>query len=102
MKKKFGISKTAFKTAAKTTAISILSMFVIMSISSCQGANTKDINTMMKNISIKDLENSGLKLIAREGKGALLEKDGQRIIVLKGTPYEMGYQHGVLLKDEVA
>jgi hypothetical protein len=46
MNKKFSIAKTAFKTAAKATAISILLMFVIMIISLCQGANTKDINAI--------------------------------------------------------
>ena len=35
------------------------------------------------------------------GEGRLEERDGLRILHLKGTPYEMGYQHGVLLHDEV-
>lgn len=35
------------------------------------------------------------------GKGRLEERDGLRILRLKGTPYEMGYQHGVLLHDEL-
>ena len=39
--------------------------------------------------------------ITREGKGWLEVRDGRRILHLEGTPYEMGYQHGVLLKPEV-
>jgi isopenicillin-N N-acyltransferase like protein len=39
---------------------------------------------------------------AREGKGALLEKNGTCILMLQGDHYEIGYQHGVLLKDEVS
>lgn len=38
---------------------------------------------------------------ATEGKGALYMQNGTRVLVVKGTPYEMGYQHGVLLKDSV-
>jgi len=37
--------------------------------------------------------------IARCGKGWLERIDGYLVLHLKGTPYEMGYQHGVLLKD---
>ena len=39
--------------------------------------------------------------IARSGKGFLEEIDGYRVLHLKGTPYEMGYQHGVLLKEHI-
>ncbi|MFH2067857.1 MAG: C45 family peptidase [Candidatus Omnitrophota bacterium] len=42
-----------------------------------------------------------VKVLNRCGKSALLEKDGQKVLVLKGNPYEMGYQHGVLLKEEI-
>lgn len=86
----------------RLATISILSVFVILSITSCQSSRNQYINTMIDSISDEKLEKSGLKLIAKEGKGALLEKDGQKIIVLKGTPYELGYQHGVLLKEEVS
>ena len=41
------------------------------------------------------------RLIAREGKGALYELQGQRVAVLVGTPEEMGHEHGVLLKEDV-
>lgn len=37
--------------------------------------------------------------IARCGQGWLEEIDGYAVLHLKGTPYEMGYQHGALLKD---
>lgn len=41
------------------------------------------------------------KLLAVEGKGYLESVDGYLVLHLKGTPDEMGYQHGVLLKDQV-
>ena len=41
------------------------------------------------------------KLIAQEGKGFLEEKDGQFILHVKGTPFEMGVQHGKLMKDKI-
>jgi len=89
---------------SKLSAVLLLPVcaFAIVSTTSCQNSNTKDINVFMSDISAEKLKNSGLELIAREGKGALLEKDGQKILVLKGTPYELGYQHGVLLKAEVS
>lgn len=34
-------------------------------------------------------------------KAVFYEKDGIRILHLKGTPYEMGLQHGTLLKEEI-
>lgn len=39
--------------------------------------------------------------IARCGKGWLETIDGYRVLHLKGSPYEMGYQHGALLRDHV-
>ena len=41
------------------------------------------------------------KLIAAEGKGYLEKVDGYPVLHLKGTPEEMGFQHGVLLKEAV-
>ena len=41
------------------------------------------------------------KLVAAEGKGYLETVDGYRVLHLKGTPEEMGYQHGVLLKESI-
>ncbi len=40
------------------------------------------------------------KTIARCGQGWLETINGYRVLHLKGTPYEMGYQHGALLKDD--
>ena len=42
------------------------------------------------------------KTIARCGAGWLEEINGYPVLHLKGTPYEMGYQHGALLKEQVA
>ncbi len=44
---------------------------------------------------------AGEKVIAREGRGLLLDIDGVRVCLLAGSPEEIGYQHGVLLKDVV-
>ena len=41
------------------------------------------------------------KTIARCGEGWLETINGYRVLHLKGTPYEMGYQHGALLKDSI-
>ena len=42
------------------------------------------------------------KTIARCGEGWLEEINGYPVLHVKGTPYEMGYQHGALLKESVA
>jgi outer membrane lipoprotein-sorting protein len=41
------------------------------------------------------------RVIAREGNGRLEMIDGTRVLFLKGTPEEMGRQHGALLKKEI-
>src|SRR5215207_4605588 len=41
------------------------------------------------------------KTVARCGQGFLEEVDGYRVLHVKGTPYEMGYQQGALLKDDI-
>ena len=41
------------------------------------------------------------KLLASHGAGRLEEHDGTRVLFLKGTPEEMGAQHGTLLKKEI-
>lgn len=40
-------------------------------------------------------------VVATEGQGRLEIRDGTRVLFLKGTPEEMGRQHGALLKKEV-
>jgi len=42
------------------------------------------------------------RIIKTYGKGFLEEKQGIKILHLKGAAYERGYQHGVLLKDEIS
>ncbi|MBI3866278.1 MAG: peptidase C45 [Planctomycetia bacterium] len=39
--------------------------------------------------------------VARCGKGWLELVDGYPVLHLKGTPYEMGFQHGALFKDRI-
>jgi len=41
------------------------------------------------------------RTIARCGRGFLEEIDGTRVLHVKGTPYEMGYQQGALLRDDI-
>ncbi|MEZ5944847.1 MAG: C45 family peptidase [Planctomycetaceae bacterium] len=41
------------------------------------------------------------EVIARSGKGWLEEQHGQLVLHLKGSHYEMGRQHGELLRDHV-
>jgi isopenicillin-N N-acyltransferase-like protein len=41
------------------------------------------------------------RTIARCGQGFLEEVDGYKVLHVKGTPYEMGYQHGALLRDDI-
>ena len=41
------------------------------------------------------------RLLASHGAGRLEEHDGTRVLFLKGTPEEMGEQHGTLLKKEI-
>lgn len=40
-------------------------------------------------------------VLARSGGGRLEEHDGTKVLFLKGTPEEMGRQHGALLRDQV-
>ena len=48
--------------------------------------------------SIHDLE---ADIERRSGDGYLERIDGQQVLHLKGSPYEIGYQHGVLLRDQI-
>ncbi len=41
------------------------------------------------------------RTLARCGEGFLEEVDGYRVLHVKGTPYEMGFQQGALLRDEI-
>ncbi len=43
---------------------------------------------------------SRAETVARCGAGWLERIDGYAVLHLKGTPYEMGYQHGKLLRDD--
>jgi hypothetical protein len=43
----------------------------------------------------------GRRVVARHGKGRLEVRDGTRVLYLKGTPEEMGEQHGTIMKKEV-
>lgn len=48
---------------------------------------------------VSSLENN--YTIDKSGKGLLLKINGNLVLYIKGTPYEMGYQRGILLKDNI-
>ncbi|HEY3242914.1 MAG TPA: hypothetical protein VGM03_06130, partial [Phycisphaerae bacterium] len=39
--------------------------------------------------------------IRTEGRACLLRVEGQPVLRVEGSPYEMGRQHGVLLREEI-
>src|SRR5271168_1045096 len=41
------------------------------------------------------------KTLGRCGAGYLEQVDGYRVLHVKGEPYEMGYQQGALLRDDI-
>ena len=41
------------------------------------------------------------KILAKKGKGVLLKIQGNLVLRLEGTPFEIGYQHGFLLKSHI-
>ena len=41
------------------------------------------------------------RVVATHGRGRLEMHDGTRVLIVKGTPAEMGEQHGTLLKKEI-
>lgn len=45
--------------------------------------------------------NGETRVIARSGEGRLEVRDGTKVLFLKGTPEEIGKQHGTLMKQEV-
>ena len=47
-------------------------------------------------------DEAGTRTVARCGEGFLEQIGGRRVLHLAGTPYAMGYQHGRLLRVEVA
>jgi hypothetical protein len=59
------------------------------------------VATLTDKIPALDAPDGVKKVIAVEGAGRLEQRDGTRVLFLKGTPEEMGRQHGVLMKKEV-
>jgi len=43
--------------------------------------------------------NAAVEVVAVEGKGWLERRNGNLVLHVAGTPYEMGFQHGRLLRD---
>lgn len=50
---------------------------------------------------VQIIEAQPVEIIACEGKGILAKATGQTILILQGTPYQIGYQHGVLMGQQV-
>jgi len=53
-------------------------------------------------VSLLAIAPASAQTVARCGDGWLELIDGYPVLHLKGSPYEMGYQHGALLKKDVA
>jgi len=56
------------------------------------------------NAMFEKLKNTAVRVEGNKrylGDASMENRDGFHILHLKGTPYEIGYQHGVLLKEEV-
>jgi isopenicillin-N N-acyltransferase like protein len=59
------------------------------------------ISTMTSKVPTLGPATGDVRVVAREGAGRLEIHDGTRVLFVKGTPEEMGRQHGVLLKNEI-
>lgn len=47
-------------------------------------------------------DNADLQFLKREGQSALYQKGQIKVLLLQGTPYQIGYAHGKLLAKDVA
>ena len=74
----------------ETTAVGHLTRFVAMA-----------IDNLGQKISTLGPGTGEHHVVATHGRGRLEMHDGTRVLVLKGTPAEMGEQHGVLLKKQI-
>ncbi|MHA1430297.1 MAG: C45 family autoproteolytic acyltransferase/hydrolase [Candidatus Freyarchaeota archaeon] len=72
------------------------SMYMIVSLGNQAGANQ---NSNME----KGIHGSHWKTVRTYDKGCLKQDTvtGELLLHVRGTPYEMGYQHGMLLSDEI-
>ena len=59
------------------------------------------VATLTDKIPTLSAEDATTKVLATEGAGRLEQRNGTRVLFLKGTPEEMGRQHGTLMKKEV-
>ncbi len=49
---------------------------------------------------IRDIGVEDVKIVKQYGQSALLDTDGQKVLVLQGSNYQMGYAHGKLVGEE--
>jgi outer membrane lipoprotein-sorting protein len=59
------------------------------------------ISTLGEKVPALGPETGKRHIVAREGNGRLEMVDGTRVMVLKGTPEEMGRQYGMLMKKNI-
>jgi hypothetical protein len=71
--------------------VSISFSLFIVSIYGCSG----------KKVNIKDLLNQPIKEAGTFNQCKKYKKAGVTVVYLKGTPYEIGFAHGKLCKDEI-
>lgn len=87
-------ARWAFTPAAgdrtETVALSHLTQFI-----------SSKLSTLTQTIPTLGPATGERRVIASEGAGRLESVDGTRVLVLKGSPEEMGRQHGVLLQRQI-
>lgn len=85
---------------SKKSVITI-GLVIIFCIVLFTGCISKGATSPKPVVQTAEVDKNGVRLLSTEGKGVLIEKDGQRVLLLKGSPFEMGYQHGKLLKEDI-
>lgn len=88
----FSIQKgNELKLFYKKITILLILTFIIIQILGC-GNSSSDITNLK-------IEKAGGR--TTYGQASLEQRNGLLILHLEGTPYEMGYEHGILLKDKL-
>lgn len=93
MKKMFIYGATA------VSAILLISIIAIMSYGIGSGDAYRPGKNIYQVLQAMQVKTDGNKKVF--GDALMEKKDGLYLLHLKGSPYEIGYQHGVLLRDEI-
>jgi hypothetical protein len=91
------MKKTSFMLSIFLLIVSVTS--ALGEIPPFKGSNHPEFETDLKMLkSVEVVRRNGALIF---GKASLEKRDYIRVLHLKGTPFEMGYQHGILLKKEI-